>query len=95
MTIKGLTVEKVLVTEAVDIASEYYLGVTHDRDRRKVVLIASAAGGVDIEQVAEETPEKIVKIWADPLRRLADGLASTSSPRPRSSTRSSSWPRLV
>jgi succinyl-CoA synthetase beta subunit len=72
MLIKGLTVEKVLVTEAVDIASEYYLGVTHDRDRRKVVLIASAAGGVDIEQVAEETPEKIVKIWADPHRRLEE-----------------------
>lgn len=68
LIIKELPVEKVLVAEAVDIAQEYYIGITIDRDRRKVVLIASAAGGVDIEEVAEKTPEKIAKIWVDPLR---------------------------
>jgi len=65
--IKELPVEELLVAEAVDIAKEYYVGITIDRDRRKVVLIASAAGGVDIEEVAEKTPEKIAKIWVDPL----------------------------
>jgi succinyl-CoA synthetase beta subunit len=67
LTIKGLPVEKVLVAEAVDIREEYYIGITIDRDRRKVVLIASPAGGVDIEEVAEKTPEKIAKVWVDPL----------------------------
>ncbi len=67
LVIKGLPVEKVMVAEAVDIKQEYYIGITIDRDRRKVVLIASAAGGVDIEEVAEKTPEKIAKIWVDPL----------------------------
>jgi len=66
MKIKGLTVEKVLVAKAVDIAREYYVGVTLDRDRKQHVAIASPAGGVDIEQVAEETPEKIGKVWIDP-----------------------------
>ncbi len=68
LEIKGLPVEKVLVAEAVNIAQEYYIGITIDRDRRKVVLIASAAGGVDIEEVAAKTPEKIAKIWVDPLK---------------------------
>lgn len=66
MKIKGLPVEKVLVAHAVHIDREYYLGITLDRDRKQFVAIASPAGGVDIEQVAEESPEKIGKIWIKP-----------------------------
>ena len=61
MDIKGLTVEKVLVTPALDIAEEYYAGIVLDRASQAPVVMISAAGGVDIEQVAEETPEKIIK----------------------------------
>ena len=50
MTIKGLPVRKVLVDEAADIKTEIYLGVTNDRASRKPVIIASAAGGVEIEE---------------------------------------------
>lgn len=67
MDIKGLKVQKVLVTQAVDIRDEYYLALTLDRDARKLVLILSASGGVDIEEVAEKTPEKIAKVLIDPL----------------------------
>lgn len=67
MTIKGLTVEKVLVTEAVDIASEIYLGVIMDRATQRPVVIASASGGVDIEEVARDNPEAIHKLTIDPL----------------------------
>ena len=61
MDIKGLTVQKVLVTPAIDIKEEYYIGVVLDRASQAPVVMVSAAGGVDIEQVAEETPEKIIK----------------------------------
>ena len=70
MDIKGLKVEKVLVAKAVDIEKEYYLGIVLDRDRKQHVAIGSPAGGVDIEQVAEETPEKIAKVWIDPAYGL-------------------------
>ncbi len=70
MDIKGLPVEKVMVAKAVDIEKEYYVGITLDRDRKQHVVIASPAGGVDIEQVAEETPEKIGKVWIDPAYGL-------------------------
>jgi len=66
MDIKGLKVEKVLVAKSVDIDKEYYIGIVLDRDRKQHVVIASPAGGVDIEQVAEETPDKIGKVWIDP-----------------------------
>lgn len=66
MDIKGLTVDRVLVADAVDIAAEYYLGFTLNRDDAAIVLILSAAGGVDIEEVAELTPEKIAKVNVDP-----------------------------
>ena len=72
MEIKGLPVRKVLVDEAADIETEIYLGITNDRAARKPVMMASAAGGVDIEQVASETPEKIVKVHIDPLLGLRD-----------------------
>jgi succinyl-CoA synthetase beta subunit len=61
MNIKGLTVDKVLVTPKIEIKEEYYLGVVLDRSSQAPVVMVSAAGGVDIEQVAEESPEKIIK----------------------------------
>jgi succinyl-CoA synthetase beta subunit len=66
MDIKGLTVEKVLVTEAVDIDKEIYLGVIMDRKTQKPLIIASAAGGVEIEVVARENPEAIHRLAIDP-----------------------------
>jgi len=72
MTIKGLPVRKVLVDEAASIATEIYFAITNDRAARKPVMIASAAGGVDIEEVAATTPEKIIKVHIDPLLGLRD-----------------------
>jgi len=66
MDIKGHTVHKVLVNPAVDIESEYYLGMLIDRDSKRVLLMASAEGGVEIEQVAKDTPELIFKKTIDP-----------------------------
>lgn len=70
LEIKGLPVRKVLIDEAADIQSEIYLGITNDRAAKKPVFMASAAGGVDIEEVAATTPEKIIKIHIDPLLGL-------------------------
>jgi succinyl-CoA synthetase beta subunit len=72
MEIKGLPVRKVLVDEAANINKEIYLGITNDRTARKPVIMASAEGGVEIEEVARQTPEKIVKIHIDPLLGLRD-----------------------
>ncbi|MDH5606300.1 MAG: ADP-forming succinate--CoA ligase subunit beta [Anaerolineae bacterium] len=72
LMIKGLPVRKVLIDEAAEISSEIYLGITNDRAARKPVFMASAAGGVDIEEVAATTPEKIIKIRIDPLLGLQD-----------------------
>jgi succinyl-CoA synthetase beta subunit len=72
MQIKGLPVRKVLVDEAASIATEIYFAITNDRAARKPVMIASAAGGVDIEEVAAKTPEKIIKVHIDPLLGLRD-----------------------
>lgn len=58
MSIKGFPVNQVLVSEAIDIAAEYYVGFTIDRNTRSVVLMMSASGGMDIEEVARRTPEK-------------------------------------
>ena len=66
MTIKGLRVNKVLVAPAADIASESYLGVIVDRSTQRPVVMVSPAGGVDIEEVAAKTPEKIFRIAVDP-----------------------------
>ena len=70
MEIKGLPVRKVLVGECLDVAEEYYLGVIVDRKSQKPVIMVSSAGGVDIEEVARETPEKIHKHVVDPSRGL-------------------------
>ena len=61
MEIKGSTVRKVLVERGSDIAREAYLAITMDRSSKAILLIASAAGGIDIEEVAAKTPEKILK----------------------------------
>jgi succinyl-CoA synthetase beta subunit len=65
MQIKGLTVEKVLVTDAADIASEAYVGIILDRASKKPVFMVSPAGGIDIEEVAATTPEKIMRLPID------------------------------
>ncbi len=70
MDIKGLTVKKVLVTEAADIASESYVGIIIDRAQKKPVIMVSSAGGIDIEEVAAKTPEKIFKLAIDPITGL-------------------------
>jgi succinyl-CoA synthetase beta subunit len=72
MEIKGLPVRKVLVDEAASISKEIYLGITNDRADSKPVMMASAAGGVEIEEVARLTPEKIIKVHIDPLLGLKD-----------------------
>ncbi len=72
MDIKGLPVRKVLVDEAAAIDTEIYFSITNDRSARKPVMIASAAGGVEIEEVAAKTPEKIIKIHIDPLLGLRE-----------------------
>lgn len=63
---EGKIVGKVLVEEASDIESEFYLGLVVDRTRENVVIMASPEGGVDIEEVAQKTPEKILKIYVNP-----------------------------
>jgi succinyl-CoA synthetase beta subunit len=72
MTIKGLTVDKVLIDKAADIREEVYLGITIDRAQRKPVIMASSEGGVEIEEVAKATPEKIFKLAIDPAMELMD-----------------------
>jgi succinyl-CoA synthetase beta subunit len=66
LRIKGLPVQKVLVTPAADIASEAYVGIIVDRASKKPVFMASPAGGIDIEEVAAKTPEKILRHPIDP-----------------------------
>lgn len=78
----GKKVERLYVTAGIDIDKEFYVGVTLDRTRNQNVLMVSTEGGVEIEKVAEETPEKIVKEWVEPgmplqghqARRLAFAL---------------------
>ena len=82
---EGQKVRKLYITEALDIKKEYYCAITLDRSQTKDVFMVSSEGGVEIEKVAEETPEKIIKVWIDPLigmksfqaRKLAFGLELT------------------
>ena len=79
---EGQVVRVILIADAVDIAKEFYVGVTLDRGKSMDVIMASTEGGVEIETVAEETPEKIIKVWVDPaiglmpfqVREIAFGL---------------------
>jgi len=68
----GMVVEKVLVAELVDIAEEYYLSVLLDRAEQKIVVMISKEGGMEIEQVAEENPDAIVKLYVDAAWGLDD-----------------------
>jgi succinyl-CoA synthetase beta subunit len=68
MDIRGYPVHSVWCETGLEIGQELYLGITLDRDRRRLVIIFSAAGGMEIEQVAETAPEKVVKLWPDPFR---------------------------
>jgi succinyl-CoA synthetase beta subunit len=72
MDIKGFTVGKVLVGNAVDIDKEFYVGLINDRNSKSVTLMVSAEGGVEIEEVAKVSPEKILKIPIDPLVGMMD-----------------------
>jgi succinyl-CoA synthetase beta subunit len=72
MDIKGFTVEKVLVTPAANIEKEFYVGFVNDRNTKSVTLMASAEGGVEIEEVAKNTPEKILKFPVNALTGLLD-----------------------
>lgn len=72
MQIKGLPVEKVLVSEAVDIAKEVYVGITTDRNSKGLVIMASTEGGVEIEETARTNPEKILRVAVDPATGLFD-----------------------
>jgi succinyl-CoA synthetase beta subunit len=67
MDIRGHTVRRVLVEQASDIAAEYYVAILHDRASKGFLAMASAEGGVEIEQVAEENPEAIVRVPVNPL----------------------------
>jgi len=68
----GKKVKKIMITEALDINQEYYIALTLDRNKKRIVIMASSEGGIDIEEVAEKTPEKIKKIWIDPLEGIQD-----------------------
>merc|ERR1712157_378667 len=83
----GQPVSKILVESCTDIANELYLGAVVDRTTRRVVFMASTEGGVEIETVAEETPEKILKAEIDPIvgpqpyhrTRLNSGIVSSTT----------------
>ena len=79
---EGKEVKKILVTEALDIKSEFYVAITLDRSKEMNVIMVSPEGGVDIEAVAEKNPEKIHKVWVEPnyglrsfqIKKLIKGL---------------------
>jgi succinyl-CoA synthetase beta subunit len=72
---QGQKVRRLLIEEGADIKKEYYVAALTDRATQKVALMASSEGGMDIEQVAHDTPEKIIKVFADPLVGLTDAQA--------------------
>ncbi|MAV89273.1 MAG: succinate--CoA ligase subunit beta [bacterium TMED161] len=73
----GQKVRKIYITKAFDISHEYYIAITLDRSKNQDVIMASTEGGMDIEKVAEETPEKIIKVWVDPIEGLHDDQIKT------------------
>ena len=68
---EGKLVKKVFITEAYDIKKEYYAAITLDRSKKMDVFMVSTEGGVNIEEVAEKTPEKIIKTWIHPMEYLS------------------------
>jgi len=77
MQIKGLTVHKVLVVPAAEIATEAYVGLILDRESQRPVFMVSPAGGIDIEEVAAKTPDKIMRLPVDPRFGLLPHQAMT------------------
>ena len=69
---EGKKVNKVYITEAFDIKKEYYAAITLDRSKKMDVFMVSTEGGMNIEDVAKETPEKIIKVWINPKEYLTD-----------------------
>ena len=69
---EGQKVRRLLIEEGAQIVKEYYVGMVVDRSRQRVALMASSEGGMDIEEVAAHTPEKIHKVWIDPVAWLTD-----------------------
>src|SRR3954447_14580868 len=69
---QGQRVRRLLIEEGADIKKELYVGMVVDRGTQQVVLMASSEGGMDIEEVAEKTPEKIKKVFIDPAQGLSD-----------------------
>ena len=69
---RGEVVKRVLVADAADIAKEYYLGATVDRGSKSIIVMGSAEGGVEIEQVARDNPDAIIKVHVDPLLGMQD-----------------------
>ena len=72
---EGKEVQRLLIETGIDIAQEFYAGIVLDRKESKFVFMVSTEGGVEIEKVAAETPEKIIKVWIDP----EDGLIATQA----------------
>ena len=72
----GQKVRRLLIEDGADIKHEYYVSVVTDRGTQRVALMASSEGGMDIEQVAHDTPEKILKVFVDPAAGLTDAQAS-------------------
>jgi len=80
---EGQKVRKLLIEEASDIKKEYYLSILTDRSTQKIAFIASSEGGMDIEEVAKSSPEKIIKVFIDPLlgiieediKKIAEGIS--------------------
>jgi succinyl-CoA synthetase beta subunit len=71
----GQKVRRLLVEEGADIKKEYYVAALTDRASQKVAMMASSEGGMDIEEVAHKTPEKIIKVFVDPATGLTDAQA--------------------
>ena len=74
---EGQKVRNLLIEEGADIKKEYYVAVLTDRATQKVAMMASSEGGMDIEEVAHNTPEKIIKVFVDPATGLTDEQALT------------------
>jgi succinyl-CoA synthetase beta subunit len=72
---EGQKVRRLLIEEGADIKKEYYVAALTDRATQKVAMMASSEGGMDIEEVAHSTPEKIIRVFVDPLVGLADSQA--------------------
>ncbi len=72
---EGQKVNRLYIEDGADIQKEYYVSVVTDRGTQKVAIIASSEGGMDIEEVAHSTPEKIIKVFVDPLAGLTDAQA--------------------